>query len=76
MPRDHWLTEDEKQRVRACARANPLEGYRRLASDQLEGPAVLPSNQNSPLAAAVGQPGWIIHPLGHLLRCRPGHPGI
>ena len=30
VPRDHWLTEDEKKRICAFARTNPLEGYRRL----------------------------------------------
>ena len=30
MPRDHWLTDDEKERIRAFTRAHPHEGYRRL----------------------------------------------
>lgn len=30
VPRDHWLTEDEKERIRAFARAHRMEGYRRL----------------------------------------------
>ena len=30
MPRDHWLTDDEKERIILFARANPLEGYRRM----------------------------------------------
>lgn len=30
VPRDHWLTEDEKERIRAFAQTHPLEGYRRL----------------------------------------------
>lgn len=30
VPRDHWLTADEHERLRAFARAHPLEGYRRL----------------------------------------------
>lgn len=30
VPRDHWLTEDEKERIRTFARSHPLEGYRRL----------------------------------------------
>ncbi len=30
VPRDHWLTDDEKQRIRGFARSHPLEGYRRL----------------------------------------------
>jgi transposase InsO family protein len=29
VPRDHWLTDDEKQRICAFARQHPLEGYRR-----------------------------------------------
>jgi putative transposase len=30
VPRDHWLTEDEKDKIRVFARQNSLEGYRRL----------------------------------------------
>ncbi len=30
MPRDHWLTDDEKHKIRLFARAHPLEGYRRM----------------------------------------------
>ena len=30
IPRDHWLTEDEKEKIRVYARSHPLEGYRRL----------------------------------------------
>ena len=29
MPRDHWLTEEEKEAIRVFARQHPLEGYRR-----------------------------------------------
>ncbi len=36
VPRDHWLTEDEKERIRAFARSHPLEGYRRLAFMMLD----------------------------------------
>ncbi len=36
MPRDHWLTGDEKERVCAFARAHPLEGYRRLTFMMLD----------------------------------------
>lgn len=36
VPRDHWLTEDEKERIRGFARANPLEGYRRLTFMMLD----------------------------------------
>jgi putative transposase len=28
VPRDHWLTDDEKERIRAFARGHPLDGYR------------------------------------------------
>ena len=31
IPRDHWLTDGEKQAICAFARSHPLEGYRRLA---------------------------------------------
>ena len=30
LPRDHWLTDDEKASIHTFARAHPLEGYRRL----------------------------------------------
>lgn len=30
VPRDHWLTDDEKDRIRTFARGHPSEGYRRL----------------------------------------------
>jgi transposase InsO family protein len=30
IPRDHWLTPEERARILAFARNNPLEGYRRL----------------------------------------------
>jgi putative transposase len=40
VPRDHWLTDDEKERVRAFARANPLEGYRLLTFMMLDADVV------------------------------------
>ena len=36
VPRDHWLSDDEKERICAFARANPLEGYRRLTFMMLD----------------------------------------
>lgn len=36
IPRDHWLTDDEKERIHAFARANPLEGYRRMTFMMLD----------------------------------------
>jgi putative transposase len=36
VPRDHWLTVDEKQRICAFARTNPFEGYRRLTFMMLD----------------------------------------
>jgi putative transposase len=36
VPRDHWLTDDEKQRIAAFARSHPLEGYRRLTFMMLD----------------------------------------
>jgi putative transposase len=36
VPRDHWLTADEHERLRAFARNNPLEGYRRLTFMMLD----------------------------------------
>ena len=40
VPRDHWLTEDEQERIRAFARGHPLEGYRRLTFMMLDADAV------------------------------------
>ena len=36
MPRDHWLTDDEKERIGVFARQHPLEGYRRLTFMMLD----------------------------------------
>ncbi len=36
VPRDHWLTDDEKERLCAFARQHPLEGYRRLTFMMLD----------------------------------------
>ncbi len=36
VPRDHWLTADEKQRIGVFARGHPLEGYRRLTFMMLD----------------------------------------
>jgi transposase InsO family protein len=36
VPRDHWLTADEKQRIEAFARQQPCEGYRRLTFMMLD----------------------------------------
>jgi putative transposase len=36
VPRDHWLTDQEKERIRAFARGHPLEGYRRLTFMMLD----------------------------------------
>lgn len=36
MPRDHWLTDDEKDRICAFARRYPTEGYRRLTFMMLD----------------------------------------
>jgi putative transposase len=40
VPRDHWLTDDEKERIAVFARANPLEGYRRLTFMMLDADVV------------------------------------
>jgi putative transposase len=40
VPRDHWLTNDEKERICCFARQNPLEGYRRLAYMMLDADVV------------------------------------
>jgi putative transposase len=36
VPRDHWLTDEEKERIRCFTRAHPLEGYRRLTFMMLD----------------------------------------
>jgi putative transposase len=36
VPRDHWLTDDEKQRICVFARQHPFEGYRRLTFMMLD----------------------------------------
>jgi putative transposase len=36
VPRDHWLTAQEKERICAFARQRPLEGYRRLTFMMLD----------------------------------------
>jgi putative transposase len=40
VPRDHWLTDDEKQRIGTFARAHPLEGYRRMTFMMLDADVV------------------------------------
>jgi putative transposase len=40
VPRDHWLTDDEKDRIRAFARGHPLEGYRHLTFMMLDADVV------------------------------------
>jgi transposase InsO family protein len=36
VPRDHWLTKEEKERICVFARANPSEGYRRMTFMMLD----------------------------------------
>jgi len=40
VPRDHWLTDLEKENIRAFARQHPLEGYRRLTFMMLDADSV------------------------------------
>ena len=40
VPRDHWLIDDEKERIRVFARAHRLEGYRRLTFMMLDADVV------------------------------------
>jgi len=37
IPRDHWLTDEEKRAILDYEREYPLEGYRRLTFMMLEG---------------------------------------
>jgi putative transposase len=36
VPRDHWLTDDEKERICVFARQHPFDGYRRLTFMMLD----------------------------------------
>jgi putative transposase len=40
VPRDHWLTDEEKLRICNFARAHPLEGYRRMTFMMLDADVV------------------------------------
>lgn len=40
IPRDHWLTDIEKEQICTFARSNPLEGYRRLTFMMLDADVV------------------------------------
>jgi hypothetical protein len=40
VPRDHWLTDEEKLSICNFARANPLEGYRRMTFMMLDADVV------------------------------------
>jgi putative transposase len=40
VPRDHWLTDEEKLRICNFARTNPLEGYRRMTFMMLDADVV------------------------------------
>ncbi len=40
VPRDHWLTDAEKEGIRCFARQHPLEGYRRLTFMMLDADVV------------------------------------
>jgi transposase InsO family protein len=40
VPRDHWLTEAEKERICAYARQHPFDGYRRLTFMMLDADVV------------------------------------
>jgi transposase InsO family protein len=57
VPRDHWLTHDEKERICAFARGHPSEGYRRstfmmLDADEPEHVACSPASVYRILKAA------------------------
>jgi len=54
VPRDHWLTDDEKHKICTYARAHPLEGYRRLTFMMLDADVVAcsPSSAYRVLKAA------------------------
>ena len=53
VPRDHWLTEPEKEAVRLFARQHPLEGYRRQTFMMLDANVVA---CNPPASTASSRP--------------------
>ena len=63
VPRDHWLTDDEKQAIIHYHLAHPLEGYRRLTFMMLDGDVVAVS------PASVYR---ILSEGGYLNRWNPG----
>ncbi len=59
MPRDHWLTEEEKHKIIAFVFDNPLEGYRRLTFMMLD----------ADLVAACPTSVWrVLHQAGLLAK--------
>ena len=64
VPRDHWLTEEEKRKIIAFAHDHPLEGYRRLTFMMLDRDVVAASptsvwrvlHKEGLLAKVNGQP--------------------
>lgn len=40
VPRDHWITDEERRQIESAARGNPLEGYRRLTYMMLDADVV------------------------------------
>ena len=62
MPRDHWLTEDEKQAILDYEQEHPREGYRRLTFMMLD----------DEIAAAT--PATLYHVLKKAERLGPAPP--
>jgi transposase InsO family protein len=59
VPRDHWLSDDEKRKIIAFAHDNPLEGYRRLTFMMLD----------RDIVAASPTSVWrVLHKAGHLAK--------
>ncbi len=52
VPREHWLTDDEKSSIHTFARAHPLDGYRRLTFMRFDIVACSPTSDYHVLKAA------------------------
>ncbi len=75
VPRDHWLTDEEKLRICTFARAHPLEGYRRMTFMMLDADVVTcsPANVYRVLKKAelLGRLDSQPHAQGQRLRAAP-----
>jgi hypothetical protein len=81
IPRDHWLTPEEKQSILDCHEKHPLDGYRRLTFMMFDQNvvAVSPSTVHRVLSAAGRLDRWTRRPsmkgIGFELRSSRTTPG-